>query len=101
MKKTLLTAGRRALFLQLFLALSLILAQNLAQAHTYSHSAPSGQPCSECLSSTPLLSAAGSPDSPRIVFASSPCVVIPFTTAVLLESSRYFGFRSRAPPTLP
>lgn len=110
MKKRLLSSDRRALALQLLLALVLLVAQSAAQAHVYSHlgsdsqksdfNGTAGQLCSECLSSAPLLSAAGAPDSPRIPFLAEVAVVVAATVAPCFEPADHYAFRSRAPPEL-
>jgi hypothetical protein len=119
MKKRLLTPSlshfralvvQRALVIQLLLALVLLVAQSAAQAHVYSHLRSDSQKsdfngtasrlCSECLSSAPLLSAAGSPDSPRIAFVAEGAVAITVAVAPRFELSHYYAFRSRAPPEL-
>jgi hypothetical protein len=110
MKKRLLTSDRRALVLQLLLALVLLVAQSAAQAHVYSHlrsdsqrsdfNGATSQLCSECLSSAPLLSAAGAPDSPRIALVAEVAVVIAATVAPRFEPANHYAFRSRAPPEL-
>jgi hypothetical protein len=110
MTKRLPTPAGRALIPQLLLALSLLIAQSAAQAHVYSHlksSAPASdfsgtaqQLCSECLSSAPLLSAASSPDAPRIpLYAAVPLAATP-AAASRITTSRHYAFRSRAPPQL-
>src|SRR5262245_56841776 len=108
MTKRLLRSHRRALIAQLLLALALLVAQTAAQAHSYSHLATErsdfngtvGQLCSECLASTPLLSAAGSPTSPCIVFAANAVAVITAAIPACFEPSPLHAFRSRAPPEL-
>jgi hypothetical protein len=101
---------RHSSLLHVLLALALLLAQSAAQAHVYSHLAAAagkfdfgsttGQTCSECLSSAPLLSAAGSPDSPLVTAVSSPDIPIPHAPALHAAVSRHYAFRSRAPPVL-
>jgi hypothetical protein len=98
----------RTILVHTLLALSLLVAQGLAQAHVYSHlrsDAPArdlggtaGQLCSECLSSAPLLGAAGSPTAPQV--SVSPAVASCEDRVVLahVEVSRHYAFRSRAPP---
>lgn len=111
MKKRALPFAPRTLVFQLLLALSLLVAQTIAQAHVYSHlkggtersdftGNSAGQLCGECLSSAPLLSAAGSPDSPRIVLTGTPCLAIVVVSTTRIEFSPTLGFRSRAPPEL-
>jgi hypothetical protein len=110
MKKRLPTADRRALLLQLLLALVLLVAQTAAQAHVYSHlrsdtpksdfSGTASQLCSECLSSAPLLSAAGSPAAARISFVAEVAGVVAAAVAPRFQPSPHFAFRSRAPPEL-
>ena len=98
----------RTFIVHVLLALSLLVAQSLAQAHVYSHlrsGAPAtdfgtaaGQLCSQCLSGAPLLSAVSSPVAPQV--SVSP-VVVPCEDAavpVRVEISRYYAYRSRAPP---
>lgn len=110
MKRLLLTLRRRTLGLHLLLALSLLIAQSLAQAHVYSHyknvteqsdfTGTAGQLCSQCLSSAPLLGAAGSPDSPRLICVDAVVVIVATAPAPRFSSAYHFGFRSRAPPEL-
>lgn len=100
----------RALLAQLLLALTLLVAQSAAQAHIYSHfntstaksdfNGTAGQLCGECLSSAPLLGAAGVPDSPRIVLVAAAVVAIACVDAPCVEPSHEYAFRSRAPPEL-
>lgn len=93
----------------LLLALSLLFGQVAAQAHVYSHfksttpadfSGTAGQLCSECLSSAPLLSAAGSPASPFVAVVA--CLATPIAAPVITRvyTARHYAFRSRAPPDL-
>jgi len=101
---------RRSLVAQLLLALALLVAQSAAQAHVYSHLAAGtersdfngtvGQLCGECLAGAPLLSAAGSPALPCIVFAADIAAVVVALAAPCFESSHHYAFRSRAPPEL-
>jgi hypothetical protein len=102
--------SRRRIFSFAALALTLLLAQIGAVAHGYSHlrlkqdltgtGTTSGQVCTECLSFTPLLSAAGTPNS--IVVFHPPCVhEAPYTAVVSPSEGRTtYAFRSRAPPSL-
>jgi hypothetical protein len=108
--KRLLTSRRPPLGAQLLLALALLVAQGMAQAHLYSHfatgteksdfSGAAGQLCSECLSTAPLLGAAGTPPSPCIAFAAHAVALVVAAIAPSFESSHYYAFRSRAPPEL-
>lgn len=93
----------------LLLALVLLLAQALAQTHVYSHlksagrsdfSGTAGQICGECLSSAPLLSAAGSPATPTIALLAPGVAPLDMQPAGLVETARHYAFRSRAPPEL-
>jgi hypothetical protein len=95
---------------QLLLALALLVAQSVAQAHVYSHfatgteqsdfSGTAGQLCGECLASTPLLGAAGTPASPCISFAADAIASVVAAIAPAFQSSPCYAFRSRAPPEL-
>ena len=103
-------ARPRALLAQLLLALALLVAQSAAQAHVYSHfntstgksdfNGAAGQLCSECLSTAPLLGAAGVPDSPRISFIADTVAAIAAVDAPCVEPAHEYAFRSRAPPEL-
>ena len=100
----------RALLAHLLLALALLVAQSAAQAHVYSHfntstqksdfNGAAGQLCSECLSTAPLLGAAGAPDSPRLSFIADIVVAIAAVDAPCVEPAHEYAFRSRAPPEL-
>lgn len=90
----------------LLLGLVLLLAQSGAFAHRYSHVQPesglagSQQPCIECLSATPLLSAVAAPATAKVVRCLTTCTVFAPGLATLTDSARHFAFRSRAPPHL-
>jgi hypothetical protein len=92
------------------LALFLLIGQIAAQAHVYSHldaKAPrsdftgsAGQLCSECLSSAPLLSAAGAPASPFVALVATVATPIAAPVLTRVHVARHYAFRSRAPPEL-
>jgi len=92
------------------LALLLLIGQIAAQAHVYSHldaKAPrsdftgaASQLCSECLSSAPLLSAAGAPASPFVARVATVATQIAAPLVAHFEIARHYAFRSRAPPEL-
>ena len=92
------------------LALLLLVGQIAAQAHVYSHldaKAPrsdftgsASQLCSECLSSAPLLSAAGAPASPFVALVATRVIPVAMPLYARDEVARHYAFRSRAPPAL-
>ncbi len=102
------------------LMLALLIAQSLALSHVYSHvtgglpialhltpssgssdfGVAAGQLCSECLSSAALLGAASGPDAPRFVSFRATGERVAHSAAAHFQSSRYYAFRSRAPPEL-
>jgi hypothetical protein len=94
----------------LLLALALLLGQAAAYAHVCSHlksatdasdfDSTTRQLCSECLSSAPLLSAAGSPHAPFIAFVAVAATPIITPAVTHVEAPRHYAFRQRAPPEL-
>jgi hypothetical protein len=105
MQNRLRIAASRARVVYLLLALSLLIGQSAAQAHVYSHfkSTPdfagtAGQLCSECLSSAPLLAAAGCPASPFVAFIAVVATPVATPAPTRVEAARHYAFRSRAPP---
>lgn len=92
----------------LLLVLALLLAQAGAVTHRYSHLQPEGGPagsqqqplCTECLSSAPLLSAAGGSDGAVVVRRATASVRVCGELVSLIESVHHYAFRSRAPPRL-
>lgn len=98
----------RTFIVHALLVLSLLVGQSLAQAHVYSHlrsGAPTtdlgsaaGQLCSQCLAGAPLLGAVSSPVAPQVSFSPVIASCDDAPTPVLVEISRHYAFRSRAPP---
>jgi hypothetical protein len=109
MHKRLRIAASSSRGVYLLLALVLLIGQVAAQAHVYSHLkstiprsdfGAAGQLCSECLSSAPLLSAAGSPASPFVAFIAAETTPVDAVIAARVDAARHYAFRSRAPPHL-
>jgi hypothetical protein len=92
------------------LALFLLIGQIAAQAHVYSHldaraprsdfTGAASQLCSECLSSAPLLSAAGAPASPFVALVATRVIPVAVPLYARNDIAHHYAFRSRAPPEL-